>query len=509
MKNLHVFVLALLLSVAGLSICYYKNSKLNLPLTQEAHSPVWTVEAHVSYKAVKKSTKVKLMLPPKQPLGFDILDENFISGHHGLAVEKQNTQRVAQWALRRPKGKQNLYYRIQLVPTTQPRNDNSPVSFPKKKLFSGLMQTAVESVLSDVRSKSADIKSFTHELLVKLNTKDPSDTVKLLKKGTSHPVAWVQRVIDILQGARIPARQVNILRLKDNLTHGQLTPWLEVHNGTSWLPFDPYSARQGYPKNTLIWSIGTTPTLTVKNGKHQKVDFSAYQQFQDNSMIALQKAQDNHSWALEFSLFNLPIQTQNVYRVLLMIPLGCVLMVLFRNVIGIKSFGTFMPILIALAFRETQLVWGIALFTLIIALGLLIRFYLEYLHLLLVPRLASVLIIVIILMLIISLFSHKLGLERVLSIALFPMVILAMTIERMSLVWEEKGPMDALQQCAGTLFLASCAYYIMNSSDLQYLIFVFPELLLVLLAITLVLGRYTGYRLIELWRFRALLKPSE
>ncbi|NIO09075.1 MAG: hypothetical protein GTO40_14095, partial [Deltaproteobacteria bacterium] len=58
---------------------------------------------------------------------------------------------------------------------------------------------------------------------------------------------------------------------------------------------------------------------------------------------------------LEFSLLSLPIRTQAVYRVLLMIPLGALLVVVFRNVIGINTFGTFMPVLIALAFRETQL----------------------------------------------------------------------------------------------------------------------------------------------------------
>jgi hypothetical protein len=149
---------------------------------------------------------------------------------------------------------------------------------------------------------------------------------------------------------------------------------------------------------------------------------------------------------MEFSLYSLPLQTQNVYRILLMVPLGAFLIVLLRNVIGIKTFGTFMPILIALAFRETELIWGIVLFSLIVALGLAIRFYLEYLQLLLVPRLAAVLIIVIILMTMMTIFSYKLGFSHGLSIALFPMVILAMTIERMSLIWEEKGPSEAITQ---------------------------------------------------------------
>ena len=67
--------------------------------------------------------------------------------------------------------------------------------------------------------------------------------------------------------------------------------------------------------------------------------------------------------------------------------------------------------LIALAFRETKLLWGVVLFTLLVALGLSIRFFLERLRLLLVPRLSAVLVVVVILMLIISLASHKLGLE--------------------------------------------------------------------------------------------------
>lgn len=69
-----------------------------------------------------------------------------------------------------------------------------------------------------------------------------------------------------------------------------------------------------------------------------------------------------------------------------------------RNIIGIRTFGTFMPILIALAFRETELFWGLILFSLIVGLGLLLRAYVEQLKLLLVPRLAAVLTMVVLLM---------------------------------------------------------------------------------------------------------------
>jgi hypothetical protein len=94
--------------------------------------------------------------------------------------------------------------------------------------------------------------------------------------------------------------------------------------------------------------------------------------------------------------------------------------------------------------------------------------------------------------------------ETGLSVALFPMVIIAMTIERMSVVWEERGPVDALRAAFGSLVIAVFAYLAMGMDWLEHLIVTFPELLLVVLALVVLAGRYTGYRLLELTRFKAL-----
>ena len=42
----------------------------------------------------------------------------------------------------------------------------------------------------------------------------------------------------------------------------------------------------------------------------------------------------------------------------------------------------------------------------------------------------------------------------------------------------------------------------MRVSQIQYWAYYFPELLLVLLAVILLIGRYTGYRFSELIRFK-------
>jgi hypothetical protein len=83
-----------------------------------------------------------------------------------------------------------------------------------------------------------------------------------------------------------------------------------------------------------------------------------------------------------------------------------------------------------------------------------------------------------------------------------------MTIERMSIIWEELGPREAMQQGMGSLVAAVVAYLIMNINTIEYLVFVFPEVLLILLAGIILLGRYSGYRLAELRRFRELIQTG-
>ena len=210
------------------------------------------------------------------------------------------------------------------------------------------------------------------------------------------------------------------------------------------------------------------------------------------------------SQLLRFSLLQLPVNVQETYKILLTVPVGAFIILLLRNFIGLRTFGTFMPVLIALAFRETHVIWGITLFTFIVSFGLLARFYLDQLRLLLVPRLAAILTVVIMLMIFISVMSQKLELDSGLSVALFPMIILTMTIERMCVMWDERGASDAIKSGIGSMVAAVIAFGAMSNGLMQYLMFAFPELLLVLLAFILWFGQYRGYRLLELVRFKAL-----
>ncbi len=503
MKQRYVYALAFMLVIVGLSVFAYKWRALGFPIVEDQETQVWTVESAIRFGSGPGSIKVKMNIPTLTP-GFRTHNENSVSRGYGFSLNYPSGGREAQWAIRRADGPQTIYYRISVYEDRAADQSDTTPPFPPQPVINEPLKTAVDVIVDDVRERSADTASFATELLRHLNDPSPDSNVELLMSEVGTDTEFVDLVTTMLAAARIPARMVRGFELVGRQRNAQLTAWLEVHDGDRWRFFNPATGEENMPDRFLIWWRGNEPLVNVEGGSNVEVDFSIQEYHLDSVAIAERQAEQQGSNIADFSLYGLPIQTQAVYSVLLMIPIGALIMVVMRNLVGIDAFGTFMPVLIALAFRETKLFWGVVLFTLLVTLGLSIRFLLERLRLLLVPRLSAVLIVVVLLMLLISLVSHHLGMETGLSVALFPMVIIAMTIERMSVIWEERGAPDAMRAGLGSLIIAVFAYIGMGLGWLEHLIFTFPELLLVILAITLLAGRYTGYRLLELRRFKAL-----
>jgi hypothetical protein len=94
------------------------------------------------------------------------------------------------------------------------------------------------------------------------------------------------------------------------------------------------------------------------------------------------------------------------------------------------------------------------------------------------------------------------------AVGLLPFVILTMTIERFFVIMEEAGARQGLWTAAGSAAVATITYEIIHFEPLQLTFFVYPELLLAMAAFQVLIGRYTGYRLSELIRFRKLRGTS-
>lgn len=506
MKKTQLYLLALVIAALGLSAFYYKWKVLNFPIKAAEQTELWEIQARVEFQARKGPNKVTLQIP-RDPPGYALIDEKFVARNYGMNIQPGKRTRAVQWQYRSARGNQALYYRATVYRDQHlAEYSDPPPQAATPTVYDEPYQTARSTLLARVREQSVDSASFAGELVRSLGVADSDGNIALLMEGIKTAEQRAHFVKGLLADRQISARVIHGLPLVQTDATVALMPFLQIWDGDTlrWNTISAETGAAGWPEEMFLWSISQKPVLEVEENPRARVEFSVQRNLDDALDVAKARLEAKDKNLVAYSLLNLPLQTQDVYRILLMVPLGAFLMLLLRNVVGIKTFGTFMPVLVALAFRETELLTGVILFITVVSLGLLVRFYLEKLRLLLVPRLTAVLILVVFLMAMVSVVSNKLGIEQGLSIALFPIVIMTMTIERMSIAWEERGGAFALKEGIGTLIVAVLAYLVMSIAWLEHLIFVFPELLLVLFALTLLIGRYSGYRISELFRFRAL-----
>ena len=106
--------------------------------------------------------------------------------------------------------------------------------------------------------------------------------------------------------------------------------------------------------------------MDVEGGENVRVRFSVLRD-RKPALSTVERAAkvQNNPW-VDFSIYSLPIDQQNAFRILLMVPLGALIVVIMRNLVGIKTSGTFMPILIGMAFLQTKLIPGFVIFFLIV-----------------------------------------------------------------------------------------------------------------------------------------------
>jgi hypothetical protein len=510
MNKVQLYVLVAVLAIVGLGLFLYKAFVLGFPVKPKTRSQVWNVEARITFVAENKPVKVSLFIP-SSTTRFAVVDEHFVSSGYGLLATLEEGNREAVWSTRKASGRQSLYYQavVRSVRTKAPRGPTEEPAVTAQP-FTGPKFEAAKAIIGLVRARSADTPTMVSELISRFNRTQPSGNVAALLGPNPTIPRKVDTAVRVLGQAGIPARVVRGISLEENSSDfskkAPIVQWIEVFHNKRWLSFDPYRGKTPVPQKWLPWCSGSQNLARLEGGGKLNVVLSVSPKVEEGLTAAVTSGAISKPLLLRFSLFSLPVNTQAVYRVMFLIPIGAFLLVIMRNVVGVKTFGTFMPVLIALSFRETGLIWGILFFSIVVALGLWVRFYLDHLKLLLVPRLSAVLITVIILMAGVSILTHNLGIHRGLSIALFPLVILTMTIERMSIVWEERGANEAIISGLGSLFTAALAFLVMNIKLIEHLIFVFPELLLILLAATMLLGRYSGYRLWDIYRFRALAR---
>ena len=497
------YVVTAILFITGILLMAYQHVTFEIPFLPGDQRTVWQVEAKVEFEPLGNTpATVDLVIPDEQP-GFFQLSQTTASIGYGSTYIKKDNGSYIEWTKRNPVGLQTLYYRGEFLEDTNASASSMIVPTIPEVVIPEPYATAVGEIASTARERSSNPFSFTVQVISELERQNEMRTL-LLQQFTR-----AELIINILHYAQIPARIVHVLDLEDGRRNRSLVQRIAVFEGTHYEIFDPRTGVSGIRQNQLIWNSNGGSLLDVQGGQNAHLSFSIIRTSVPVAQagvlkVMTEKAQGND--VVSLSVEALPLEEQSLFKGILLLPIGVLIVVFLRIIIGIKTSGTFMPVLIAMAFLQTSLLVGLIGFVSIVCIGLIVRSWLSHLNLLLVARISAVIIVVIAIIGAISLITYKIGLTEGIKVTFFPMIILSWTIERMSILWEEEGYKEVLKQGGGSLFVAVCAFIAMDSIVIQHLTFNFLGLQLVILALVLIMGNYTGFRLSELKRFKPLVE---
>ena len=212
----------------------------------------------------------------------------------------------------------------------------------------------------------------------------------------------------------------------------------------------------------------------------------------------------------------------NTIALLLLLPVIATVVAFMKQVVGITTFGIYTPSIITLSFLVIGMHAGLLVLLTAIIIGTLARPLLRRVRMLYIPKMAIVITLVSLTLLLILIASIYLGLfdAQFLSIAIFPMLILSTLVEKFVSAKSEKSYTSASVLMLETVIVALIAYFIAGGEiNLGFLSFRFefvknlmlnyPEAVFLLIIINILLGKWSGIRVMERIRFREVLRHIE
>jgi 7 transmembrane helices usually fused to an inactive transglutaminase/Transglutaminase-like superfamily len=328
-----------------------------------------------------------------------------------------------------------------------------------------------------------------------------------LKNGRGDCGAKSRLFVALLRNRGIPARLITGLTLTkgpEQLAHSWAEAWIHDH----WVPMCTFYHHFGHvPATFLVLGVGDLAMARGRQVKDLDYAFLVERAAPESASVA-EAPSPGRRLFVALSLFSLPPAEQRLVEFLLLLPIAALIVCIYRNIIGLQSFGTFAPALVGLAFRDLHSLPGMLVFVSIVLVGWLMRRVLDYYRLLQVPRTAFLLSLVVILLIgvIVVANDQRAPVAATQYVSLFPMVILTGMIERFWTLETEDSTVSSFRTLVGTMLIAASIGLCLSMRIVANYMFRFPEALGFIMACQLLLGRYTGYRLSELLRFRDFVR---
>ena len=250
------------------------------------------------------------------------------------------------------------------------------------------------------------------------------------------------------------------------------------------------------PTATLVPT--EAPAVNLTEAKSKKIDYE----------VGKWNGVNSFRWMIKLAMER-GVST-NTIVLLLLLPLIATLASFLHYVVGWSGYGIFMPTMIAVAFLATGIFGGLLLFALILMMSILGGMILKKLKIHFWPARAINLLFISVAVFGLMLLTSFVDLIDISEISIFPilfMILLAEEFVRTQLV---KSKSEAKKLMLGTVVLAMGGAMMMSFDWIQRVVLKYPEwVVLIVLVANLLIGNYSGIRLMEIKRFKRAIRAKK
>ncbi len=334
---------------------------------------------------------------------------------------------------------------------------------------------------------------LTQELIEHANELSGADVIVLWTDG----ISGLQALIRAVQGnadllAEMPGQTIVLL------TDGGLSTLSRI----AWGPFSELQPRQIIvTRNEALGPLFTTDSVDAFRAQIAERDID-FLRIDDSSVVI-------RPWNLLSSFVNVMlakgVPSQTVI-LLLVLPVIAMILTFLKQVVGITTLGLYTPSIIALSFLALGWPVGVLFLVFIIITGYGARTLVRRLRLLYIPKVAIVLTVVSLTLLLLmgcSALFFNITFSRE---TIFILLIMSTLAESFLNIKTEQGWMNAAIGVGETILASLLCVFIVQWSLFQALMLAYPELIILTVIVDILLGKWTGLRLVEYVRFREVLK---
>lgn len=216
--------------------------------------------------------------------------------------------------------------------------------------------------------------------------------------------------------------------------------------------------------------------------------------------------------------------TRITLLMIIMLPIVGTIIGFTKHIIGFKSLGIYAPIVMTYAYFRIGLssgenIWinqviyglkvGVTLTIIVFLTTALAHIITKRVRLHYSPKVALILTTVAISMYIVILIAEYMNMQTFLEGSFVPIVLLSTISEQFVSIMAQKNIKTAFSLTLTTIIISFLTFSLIIYEPFQDLVIEYPYILLSTIILNLIIGRFTGLRLLEYFRFKDILNQTD